>query len=139
MKRIKELIAKYYDIISYLFFGGLTTVVNYMVYIPCNKWLNLSAALSTTLAWIVAVIFAYVTNKPFVYKSLDWSPKVVFPEFGKFTLSRLGSGVLNVLLMWLTVDILKWNSILMMIIVSVLVVIINYVTGKVMVFTKAEQ
>ena len=87
----------------------------------------------------MAVIFAYVTNKPFVYKSLDWSPKVVFPEFGKFTLSRLGSGVLNVLLMWLTVDILKWNSILMMIIVSVLVVIINYVTGKVMVFTKAEQ
>ena len=81
MKRIKELIAKYYYIISYLFFGGLTTVVNYMVYIPCNKWLNLSAALSTTLAWIVAVIFAYVTNKPFVYKSLDWSPKVVFPEF----------------------------------------------------------
>ena len=139
MKRLKELFAKYYDIISYLFFGGLTTAVNYMVYIPCDKLLHLSAALSTTLAWIAAVIFAYLTNKPFVYQSHDWSPKVVAPEFGKFTLSRLGSGILNVALMWLTVDILKWNSILMMVIVSVLVVVINYVTGKVMVFTKTEQ
>ena len=135
---MKKLITKYSDIISYLFFGGLTTAVNYAVYIPCNQWLHWSAALSQTLAWIAAVIFAYLTNKPFVYQSHDWSLKVVFPEFGKFVLSRLGSGILNVVLMWLTVDILRWNSILMMVIVSVLVVIINYITGKMMVFTKSK-
>lgn len=136
MKKLKELYHKFFDIISYVFFGGLTTVVNYAVYIPCNQWLHWSATLSQTLAWIVAVIFAYLTNKPFVYKSLDWSLKVLVPEFGKFVLSRLGSGVLNVVLMCLTVDILHWNSILMMVIVSVLVVVINYITGKVMVFNK---
>ena len=84
------------------------------------------------------MIFAYFTNKPFVYESHDWSAKVVIPEFGKFVLSRLGSGILNVVLMWLTVDILHWNSIWMMVIVSVLVVIINYITGKVMVFSKEK-
>ena len=84
MKKLKELFVKYYDIISYLFFGGLTTVVNYLVYLPCYNWLHLSATVSNMIAWAVAVIFAYLTNKPFVFKSYDWSMKTVLPEFGKF-------------------------------------------------------
>ena len=138
MNKLKEMYRKYPDIFSYIFFGGLTTAVNYMVYIPCDQLLHWPAWLSQTLAWIAAVLFAYVTNKPFVYQSHDWSAKVVFPEFGKFVLSRLGSGILNVFLMWLTVDMLHWNSLLMMVIVSVLVVVINYITGKIMVFTKKK-
>ena len=138
MKKLKELFEKYRDLISYLFFGGLTTAVHYAVYIPCDTLLGWDAWVCTAIAWSAAVIFAYLTNKPFVYQSHDWSAKVLFPEFGKFTVSRLGSGLLNVLLMWLTVDILQWNSLLMMVIVSVLVVIINYVTGKLMVFTKKK-
>lgn len=139
MNKLKELYRKYQDIISYIFFGGLTTVVNYLVFIPCDQLLRWPAWLSTTLAWAAAVLFAYFTNKPFVYQSHDWRLRVVIPEFGKFVLSRLGSGVLNVVLMWLTVDLLHWNSLLMMVIVSVLVVIINYITGKVMVFNKKQQ
>ena len=138
MKKLKELYWKYHDLISYIFFGGLTTVVNYMVFIPCDRLLHWPAWLSTTLAWAVAVLFAYVTNKPFVYQSHDWSMKAVVPEFGKFVLSRLGSGALNVVLMWLTVDLIHWNSLLMMVLVSVLVVIINYFTGKIMVFNKKQ-
>ena len=70
---MKKLIRKYWDILSYLFFGVLTTAVNYVVYLPCYNVLGLSAAVSNMIAWVVAVAFAYLTNKPFVFKSHDWS------------------------------------------------------------------
>ena len=69
---------KYKGAIIYLFFGALTTVVNYLVYFPCYNLLGLSAAVSSILAWVVAVAFAFVTNKPFVFKSRDWSAKVLW-------------------------------------------------------------
>ena len=59
MKTIKNLIVKYWDILSYLFFGVLTTAVNYLVYLPCYNWLHLSASISNVIAWVVAVAFAY--------------------------------------------------------------------------------
>ena len=77
---MKKLIRKYWDILSYLFFGVLTTAVNYVVYLPCYNVLGLSAAVSNMIAWVVAVAFAYLTNKPFVFKSHDWSWKTVGPE-----------------------------------------------------------
>ena len=69
--KIRVLIEKYWDILSYLFFGGLTTVVNYLVYLPCYNLLHFSASISNVIAWVVAVAFAYLTNKPFVFKSHD--------------------------------------------------------------------
>ena len=58
VQKIKNLVQKHRDILSYLFFGGLTTVVNYLVYLPCYNLLNLSAAVSNAIAWAVAVAFA---------------------------------------------------------------------------------
>ena len=72
MKKLLEFIKKYEEVISYLFFGGLTTVVNYAVYLPCYNLLGISGAVSNLIAWVVAVAFAYLTNKPFVFKSNDW-------------------------------------------------------------------
>jgi putative flippase GtrA len=138
MKTLKSLFIKYYDIISYLFFGGLTTVVNYLVYLPCYNWLHLSATVSNVIAWAVAVIFAYLTNKPFVFKSYDWSMKTVLPEFGKFLGCRVGSGVMETAIIFLTVDCLQWNGNVMKLIVSVLVIILNYVASKLLVFTKKK-
>lgn len=138
MKTLKRLFLKYYDIISYLFFGGLTTVVNYLVYLPCYNWLHLSATVSNVIAWAVAVIFAYLTNKPFVFKSYDWSMKTVLPEFGKFLGCRVGSGVMETAIIFLTVDCLQWNGNVMKLIVSVLVIILNYVASKLLVFTKKK-
>ena len=84
MNKIRMLIRKYYDVLAYLFFGVLTTVVNYIVYLPCYNLLHISAAASNVIAWAAAVIFAYLTNKPFVFKSHDWSRKTVAPELTKF-------------------------------------------------------
>ena len=92
--------------------------------------------MSNVIAWAVAVAFAYVTNKPFVFHSHDWSAKTVFPELAKFVGSRIGSGGLETLIIFLTVDCLSWNGNVMKLMTSVLVVIINYVASKLLVFRK---
>ena len=136
MKTIKKLIVKYWDILSYLFFGVLTTAVNYLVYLPCYNWLHLSASISNVIAWVVAVAFAYVTNKPFVFKSHDWSWKTVGPELTKFVGCRIGSGLLETAILFVTVDCLVWNGNVWKLVTSVLVVLINYVASKLLVFRK---
>jgi putative flippase GtrA len=136
LDKIRIIIEKYWDILSYLFFGVLTTLVNYLVYFPLYNWAGLSATVSTIIAWVVAVVFAFLTNKPFVFKSYDWSMKTLKPELTKFLGCRIGSGVIEVAIIWLTVDLLCWNGNWMKIIVSVLVVILNYIGSKLLVFKK---
>lgn len=134
--KLRALIHKYSDIVSYLFFGGLTTVVNYVVYLPCYNMLHFSAAISNVIAWVVAVAFAYLTNKPFVFKSHDWSMKTVGPELTKFVGCRIGSGLLETAFIFVTVDCLNWNGNIWKLVTSVLVVILNYVASKLLVFRK---
>lgn len=139
MSKIKGLLEKYYDIISYLFFGVLTTVINYLIYLPCYNVLNLSATVSNIIAWTVAVTFAYLTNKPFVFKSHDWSMKTVVPELGKFLGCRIGSGVMETLIILLTVDCLHWNGNVMKLFTNILVVIVNYIGSKLLVFKQKKK
>ena len=134
--KIKALIRRYYDVLAYLFFGGLTTAVNYVVYLPCYNWLGFSAAVSNVIAWVAAVAFAYLTNKPFVFKSHDWSWNTVGPELLKFVGCRVGSGLLETAFIFVTVDCFDWNGNWMKLITSVLVVILNYVGSKLLVFRK---
>ena len=136
LQKIKNLVQKHWDILSYLFFGGLTTVVNYIVYLPCYNLLGISAAVSNVIAWVAAVAFAYLTNKPFVFKSHDWSRKTVVPELTKFVGCRVGSGLLETLIIFLCVDWLGWNGNIWKLITSILVVILNYVASKLLVFKK---
>lgn len=136
MKKLVELARKYYDILAYLFFGVLTTVVNYLIYLPCYNMLHLSASVSNVIAWIFAVVFAYLTNKPFVFGSHDWSAKTVIPEFGKFVGGRVASGLMETAIIFLTVDLLHWDGNIMKLVTSVLVVILNYITSKFFAFRK---
>ena len=136
MHKILSLIRQYYDILAYLFFGVLTTAVNYLVYLPCYNLLHLSASLSNVIAWVAAVAFAYLTNKPFVFKSHDWSAKTVVPELSKFVGSRVLSGALETAIIFVTVDMLFWNGNIMKLVTSVLVVVLNYVASKLIVFKK---
>ena len=136
MKKIMDLLKKHQEIISYLFFGGLTTLVNYAVFTPLHYRAGFSATLSNAIAWVAAVAFAYLTNKPFVFKSYDWSAKKVVPELMKFAGCRVGSGVVETAIIFVTVDCLLWNGNIMKLITSVLVVILNYVASKLLVFRK---
>ena len=136
MDKIRSLITKYWDILTYLVFGVLTTVVNYIVYLPVYNILGLSAALSNAIAWVVAVAFAYLTNKPFVFKSHDWSRQTVIPELTKFVSCRVASGAMETVILLLTVDILGWNGNIWKLVTQVMVVVLNYVFSKLIVFRK---
>lgn len=136
MSKIMDLLKKHWDVVTYLFFGVLTTAVNYAVYLPCYNLLGLSAAVSNVIAWGVAVAFAYLTNKPWVFKSHDWSAKVVMPELTKFVVCRIGSGVLETGIIFVFVDWLAFDGNVFKLITSVLVVILNYIGSKLLVFKK---
>ena len=136
MRKIKELVVQYWEVLSYLIFGVLTTIVNYLVYLPVYNLLGLSAALSNAIAWVIAVAFAYLTNKPFVFKSHDWSAKTVIPELTKFVGCRVASGAAETLILLVTVDLLHWNGNIWKIVTSVLVVVMNYIASKLVVFKK---
>lgn len=136
VEKIRRLIRKHEALLIYLVFGVLTTVVNYLVYLPCYNLLGLSAAVSNVIAWAVAVVFAFLTNKPFVFRSYDWSAETVIPELTKFVGCRVASGGAESAILLLTVDILGWNGNLWKLITSVLVVVLNYVASKLLVFRK---
>lgn len=136
MKQIRDLCRKYKDILIYLIFGVLTTAVNYLVYLPCYNLLGFTAAVSNVIAWGFAVAFAFVTNKPFVFESHDWSAGVVIPELTKFVGSRVISGFLETAIIFVTVDWIGWNGNVMKLATSVIVVVLNYVFSKLVVFRK---
>jgi putative flippase GtrA len=136
IQKIRTLIEKHWDIVSYLFFGVCTTIVNYLVYIPCYNLLGMSASVSNMVAWVVAVAFAYLTNKPFVFKSNDWSASTVVPELTKFVGCRIGSGVAETIVLFLAVDLLGWNGNIWKLVTQVMVTVMNYVASKLVVFRK---
>ena len=136
MEWLKAMVEKHRDVLLYLFFGVLTTVVNYVVYLPCYNVLGLSGSVSNVIAWVGAVAFAYLTNKPFVFRSYDWSAKTVIPELTKFVGCRIGSGALETAIILVTVDWLGWNGNAMKLLTSVLVVVLNYIGSKLLVFKK---
>lgn len=136
LNKIRSLWEKYRSILTYLIFGVLTTVVNYLVYIPCLNLLGLSASVSNVIAWCIAVLFAFLTNKPFVFESKDWSAGTVVPEFTKFVGTRVASGLLETVILLVTVDLLGWNGIIWKLVTNVIVVILNYIGSKLLVFRK---
>lgn len=138
LKRICSLVRLHKDIIIYIFFGVLTTLVNYAVYFPLYNLTSISATICNCIAWIVSVLFAFLTNKPFVFNSHDWSAGVVVPEALKFISCRIVSGVLEAIIMLITIDILNWNGNIWKIVTGVLVIILNYVGSKVFVFANKK-
>ena len=136
IRRIVAHCKKREEIFLYLLFGFLTTLVNYLVYLPLLNAGTVAAALASVVAWCVAVIFAFVTNKNFVFKSKNWSCAIVVPEFFSFSAARVISLIVESVIIYITVDLLAYNGVYMKIATSIIVVILNYIASKMMVFNK---
>jgi Predicted membrane protein len=136
IKKIKEFILKYYSEIVYIFVGALTTLINFIVYFIVKDALNLHYIAANIVAWVTAVLFAYVANRIWVFRSESTN---ILKEFGLFVLSRLFSLMLETGLLFMAVDVLKVNDSLAKIIIAFLVIICNYITGKWIVFRREKQ
>lgn len=151
------------EIITYLIFGVLTTVVNLVTFYITKQifisigWdgvlnvlfekANLTSVLellgsgtdyldATVIAWAVAVVFAFVTNKLIVFESKSWKPSVAGKEFAGFIGARLFSLLVEMLCMFLMVTVLSWNEFIAKLIVQFIVVVLNYIFSKLIIFKK---
>ena len=149
MKRIKELIFNK-EVILYLVFGVLTTLVNWVAYYGFNKLLN-EILLANFFAWIVAVAFAYITNKLFVFESKGVRGAALIKEIGGFIGARIFSFIIEEGGMWI-VKHFGWTKLLFRvwkiditqdliakILLAVIVVIMNYFFSKLLIFTKKQK
>lgn len=135
-KKLRELFLKYKPMVLYLFFGGITTLVNIVVYLFCTELFHIHYLVSNVAAWVLAVLVAYVTNRIWVFESDKRSAKAIILEFGLFVSARLLSGVSDMITMFFCVDIIGMNGLAAKIIANVVVVVLNYVFSKWIVFRK---
>ena len=135
---IKEMIKKYKDVILYLFFGVCTTAVNVISYWFFSHVLHGGVAVSTVAAWVLAVLFAYVTNRKWVFHSTAVKRDEILKEIASFFGCRLATGILDLLCMVVFVDLLEWNDMIIKIAANILVIILNYAASKLLIFKKKK-
>lgn len=138
---IKNLYLKYKEIINYLIFGVLTTIVSLATYYLLvltilNPNNSIELQIANIISWIVCVTFAYITNRIYVFKSKD---KSILKEMIKFYSSRLTTLFLDMLFMYIFVTKMEFNDKIIKIIVQIIIIILNYIISKLIVFKNKEN
>ena len=141
LKKISNIYIKKKEVINYIIFGILTTVVNLVTYFVLTFfWLDIDSEfqlqVANVISWIVSVVFAYITNRKYVFLS-DNVNKI--KEMVDFFIARLLTLVLDMVIMYLGVSILLINDKIIKIISQVLVIVNNYVFSKLFVFKKSSN
>lgn len=140
LKTIQGLYLQYREIINYLVFGGLTTIVNFFSYFVFTKMLGIEEVLSSAFAWFCSVLFAYITNKLFVFDSKTNTKKALIIECISFFAARILSGILcDVGTFAIMVKVMNINDIVAKIVTQIMVVIVNYIFSKSIVFRKRKE
>ncbi len=137
MEKIKELFIKYREIIVYIIFGVLTTAVSFVSYY-LFLYFGMYYIVAQVVSWVLAVAFSFVVNKIFVFEDKRMAPYALFRQVWQFVAVRIASGVVEIVLLWLMVDILLIGEGIAKIPVSVLTVIINYIASKLFIFKKSR-
>lgn len=140
LEKIKELYFKHKEIINYLVFGVLATVVNFVSYFISAKVIGIDEVISSGISWFCSVLFAYITNKIFVFESKTKGIKAFFKEISSFFLARIISGILcDVGTFAIMVKVFNINDIISKFVTQVMVVIMNYILSKLVVFKKKKS
>lgn len=136
--KCKEYLEKYRELLLYGIFGVLTTLINIVVYSLCYERLGISNVASNVVAWILSVLFAFITNKIWVFDSKSMEVSVLLKEAVSFFGCRLATGLLDLAIMYVTVDVMAWNSMLMKCISNVIVIVVNYIASKLVIFAHKQ-
>ncbi len=131
---LKTLFIKYKEIILYGVFGAGATIINIIVFALLHNTLNIMLLPANIIAWISAFIFAFITNKLVVFGSKSWKGNDAIREMLGFLIARLSTLVVDSVLMVLLVEFLKVNSTFSKVFVNIVVIIINYVASKFVIF-----
>ena len=143
IKKAKNLYNKHDEIINYLVVGVLTTVVSLVSFYIVRLFIfthntQLHIQIANIISWILSVLFAFITNKKYVFKSSK-KGKDKLKEMIKFYLSRLTTLVIDMLTMWILTSIIHINDKIAKLIVQVILVILNYIFSKLFVFKNSEK
>lgn len=131
---MKKLLEKYKDLIPYAVFGVLTTLVNIGGYWICAHPLGLPVMASTIIAWFASVLFAYLTNRKWVFHSEAVGAAAIWKEIVSFFACRIGTELIDLAFMFIFVDKLGFNDMIIKAIANVVVIIVNYVASKFVIF-----
>lgn len=155
---MKDFWNKYKEVITYVIFGVLTTVVSWGSYTVFVNMLSMKVFVGNLLSWICAVAFAYITNKLWVFESKSWRPSVIGKEIVSFVAARGVTGVIEIVCVPLLaktgfdtifynilekadikMNILFTDGIYSKIVLAVIVVIVNYFLSKFLIFKKKKD
>ncbi|MBO5472236.1 MAG: GtrA family protein [Lachnospiraceae bacterium] len=129
-----DMYKKHEEGINYLIFGFLAFVLNYVLYWVFESLMNLHYMAATALSWVLTVVFAYWTNRTFVFKSQNRELQSVGREFISFIGARVATEVLELVLMYVMVDCMHGNEYVAKLIGQTLVILTNYVLSKIWIF-----
>lgn len=133
LNKLLNLYKKYKEIINYLIFGVLTTLISIVTYAIFTKVFHIDYLISNVLSWIIAVLFAYITNKIYVFESKS---KKNIKEITSFFFFRVVSLIIEMIILYIFVDILHIDDLVTKIIAQIIVIVSNYAFSKVFVFKK---
>ncbi len=134
--KIQTLVKKYEELILYVICGGLTTVVNIVVYGLCADVLGIYYLAANFIAWVLSVLFAYVTNRTWVFKSRRRGARAILREFSLFVSGRVMSMAGDMLIMFLCVSVAALPGLIAKILANIFVMIFNYIFSKLIIFRK---
>ena len=135
-----KIYSKHKEKILYLFFGGLTTLITLITYYILthtllNPNINLELQITNIISWLLGFLFAFITNRKYVFSSNN----KIKNDFIKFFISRIFTLLLDMLIMFIFVTLLRFNDLIIKIISQIIIIITNYVLSKVFVFAHSHR
>ena len=132
----KDEVKKQSELISYAIFGVATTVVSMVVYGVCNSAFEMHYLISNIVSWVIAVAFAYITNKMFVFKTRGMGFAQLKREITLFVSARLASLGIEELGLFILIGLIGWGELLAKLVMQVVVFVLNYIFSKLVIFKK---
>jgi len=132
----KDEVKKQSELISYAIFGVATTVVSMVVYGVCNSAFEMHYLISNIVSWVIAVAFAYITNKMFVFKTRGMGFAQLKREITLFVSARLASLGIEELGLFILIGLIGWGELLAKLVMQVVVIVLNYIFSKLVIFKK---